>query len=249
MKDTKNEKNFTLIELLVVIAIIAILAAMLLPALGRVKQLGQKAVCASNLKQIQAANILYSNDFNYWVLYGDNASGVGWIQRLGEFAGMHYGANGGIPHHGKWNDKSNIFLCPATAHALWREGWFYQVFAYGTSAFNAYQPPWRFGTKVSFVKHPSQYAYIYDYGLEMGYIPGHGSCGGTSSYEGGGNDILRYVNSIKQTDYMKGRHNMTLNYACFDGHVGNITTQDFVRFFNNKTLPGSIFMPALYQNH
>jgi prepilin-type N-terminal cleavage/methylation domain-containing protein len=58
----KNKCGFTLIELLVVIAIIAILAALLLPVLNRAKESGRRAVCGSNLRQLDLACKIYSNE-------------------------------------------------------------------------------------------------------------------------------------------------------------------------------------------
>jgi prepilin-type N-terminal cleavage/methylation domain-containing protein/prepilin-type processing-associated H-X9-DG protein len=56
--------GFTLIELLVVIAIIAILAAILFPVFANAREKARQTACASNLKQMGLAAMMYIQDYD-----------------------------------------------------------------------------------------------------------------------------------------------------------------------------------------
>jgi len=59
-----KRSGFTLIELLVVIAIIAILAAILFPVFAQAKMAAKKASDLSNIKELDLAELMYTNDYD-----------------------------------------------------------------------------------------------------------------------------------------------------------------------------------------
>ncbi len=72
--------GWTLIELLVTVALIAVLIGLLLPTLGRARQVAQQAACLSNLRSLEQAHWLYMAESDGRML--GTSHGGSWIQVL-----------------------------------------------------------------------------------------------------------------------------------------------------------------------
>jgi len=59
---TGTHQGYTLTELLVVLGVVALLAALLLPAFARAREDARASACASNLRQLHAAFVMYAAD-------------------------------------------------------------------------------------------------------------------------------------------------------------------------------------------
>jgi len=111
-----KQKGFTLIELLVVISIIVLLAAMLLPVLSRIREMANKSVCSSNIRQHALALTAYAdeNNGNLPRLYGG-----GWLWDMDRRLVNELLKNIGL--EGKGATSSNqpdipapdVFYCPS----------------------------------------------------------------------------------------------------------------------------------------
>jgi len=106
MRNTRSRRYaFTLIELLVVVAIIALLVSILLPSLGRAKELTETIVCANRHRGTAAGFTYYATDFNgVWMAPWDRRDpwpgltpGTYWTQQW-PYTMAHYIMGSGIPN-------------------------------------------------------------------------------------------------------------------------------------------------------
>ena len=110
----QNRNAFTLVELLVVIGIITLLIAILLPVLRSARDQARRTMCASNMRQIYAAIVMYTNDNRQMLPYPDDVNpriaAVGML----DFGMMDFTTGTLLPYVARdVASRQAVFLCPS----------------------------------------------------------------------------------------------------------------------------------------
>jgi prepilin-type N-terminal cleavage/methylation domain-containing protein/prepilin-type processing-associated H-X9-DG protein len=115
VEKTRCGNGFTLIELLVVIAVMAIVAACLFPLFASAREEARSATCASNLRQLAQAWLMYADDNDSTFPLGvairpPDAGFVYWMEVIDPYVkgGVDRPAQGHTPVTG----SRSIYVCP-----------------------------------------------------------------------------------------------------------------------------------------
>lgn len=216
IKQIREIKPFTIIELLVVISIIAILAAMLLPALVRAREVAKSISCVNNLKQLGLVMNSYEDDNEGFIVPAIIDYGTYWLWGK-SLAEAGYVSKKAVVY----NPSTHELLCPSSTVKV--DGKVvYEQGNYGMNKLITYFPG-NTGCKVTSLKSASTKILMFDagtsychYGQILGpshnsfYLPG-AQANRTLSW-----DQNTYKNS---NDAYNGRHQKKINILWVDGHV------------------------------
>ncbi len=158
MAGARPAHPFTLIELLVVIAIIAILASLLLPALGKAREMAKRSACQGLLKNIAVATPLYADDYDDWMPI---AATSGPVQNTGQWKlelSPYLGGKGDLTLAKA--EELPVFFCPSSKHAVARGGYGWSKYQFGLH--DGWWNPSERRKRLRQIRNPSVSAFVGD---------------------------------------------------------------------------------------
>ncbi len=192
--------GFTLIELLVVIAIIAILAAILFPVFARAREKARQSSCLSNVKQLSLGVLMYAQDNDEQLPYGQGGPDVWWDL----FSHLAYPTATLRSPLEPYIKNNQIAICPSRTNEC-GYGWSYSHMPYYMG--HASTTSW--AVKLAMVKYPAQVIMLGD--TARGY-----------------NWIYCAVCYPTLTDRLTDIHNGGGNFGFVDGHAKWIKKSDML---------------------
>jgi prepilin-type N-terminal cleavage/methylation domain-containing protein/prepilin-type processing-associated H-X9-DG protein len=243
MKSRNNA--FTLVELLVVIAIIGILASILFPVFGRAREMGRRASCQSNLKQIGLGLMQYSQDYDEILIadwYGSDTD-------VGPKASQPLSSDD-VSY--KWMDASfpyikneQVFICPSavadpkdTQHNPATPWKYYQSLSDPSENYGSYTITHGYGANQPSKTPPVSHPLIGDL-VSMSRIE---DATGTV-WVSDGDGAFYYETSTGQVSHILERHLEMTNCLFVDGHVKAMKLSRI----NQKDATGSVISAVTIQ--
>lgn len=195
--------GFTLIELLVVIAILASLMSLVILAAGRSLESARRTACASNLRQIATASLLFTTENNGRILatpFGED--NLYWFRQIYPYL-----------KNDQTNKATRIFQCPEDRSAL-------NAFRSGGSEWDSISylflkedPDWELLGQIT---SPSQSPQFIDAEITA-----------TGNYR----DPVRFERAVKG-NHSVWRHRDGVNVAFWDGSVTFVREPSYEKLFH-----------------
>lgn len=200
-----RKTGFTLIELLTVIAIIGILAAIIVPTVGKVRQTARTSACASNLRQLSLAALMFAGDNNgRLVELQFGAEPVYWFRQL-----YPYLKSDGL------NRSSPIFQCPSDEDAQ--------------AAFAANGSEWQSTSYLLLRETTTQRTLAQIANPSRSPLLIDAETTDTENYR----NETRFLQQVKGNQ-PTWRHGSGVNLSYWDGHVALVVNPTFAEVFNQN---------------
>ena len=220
----KRRTGFTLIELLVVIAVIAVLLAILLPALGKVRQQTKRVVCSSQLRQQTLALVYYAEEYDGKVMGVGGPGNPYWFHLIAPFLGDKQYQN---DPQAAFEGVMQVIICPSVTERADGVG---ESYAEGSYTINSWlQPTGYYQVELSDAAHDNYYQNLADArpdvpvfgdGMWVDAWPRSGDPAPSNSFDGDGGEVA------SMHRFCIARHGRAINVGYVDTNVGVVRLEE-----------------------